>query len=102
MTENRSVSSCLSPAAELWEAAVRGESGQENWRGEAIDGRTINISESASEPWQIPLKGELTVFFTSYPKTPAVDSVLAQKHLNDLSKMIQVTSGFVVICSIRQ
>ena len=101
MTENRSVSSCLSPAAELWEAAVRGESGQENWRGEAIDGRTINISESASEPWQIPLKGELTVFFTSYPKTPAVDSVLAQKHLNDLSRMIQVTSGFVVICSIR-
>lgn len=100
VTENRSCSSCLSPAAELWEAAVRGESGQENWRGEAIDGRTINISESASEPWQIPLKGELTVFFTSYPKTPAVDSVLAKNHLYDLSRMIQVISAFALIGSI--
>ena len=77
-------------AAELWEAAVRGEAGQENWRGEAIDGRTINISESADDPWQIPLEGELTVFFTSYPKTPSVDAVLADVHLRDLIGMMQV------------
>ncbi len=77
-------------AAELWEAAVRGEAGQENWRGEAINGRTINISESASEPWCIPLEGELTVFFTSYPKTPTIDSVLADAHQRGLIRMMQV------------
>jgi hypothetical protein len=69
---------------------VRGEAGQENWRGEAINGRTINISESASEPWEIPLEGVLTVFFTSYPKTPSADSVLPDVHLHDLIKMMKV------------
>lgn len=84
-------------AAELWEAAVRGEAGQENWRGEAIDGRTINISESANEPWKIPLEGELTVYFTSYPKTPAVDAVLADVHLIALIKMMKVMVMEVVV-----
>ena len=86
-------------AAELWEAAVRGEAGQENWRGEAIDGRTINISESANEPWQIPLEGELTVFFTSYPKTPAVDSALADIHFRDLIKMMQVVVMMMLLAA---
>jgi hypothetical protein len=55
-------------ASELWEQAVRGPPGQENWRGETIDRRSIQISEEESCPWDIPEKGLLEVVFTSFNK----------------------------------
>jgi hypothetical protein len=55
-------------ASELWEQAVRGPPGQENWRGETIDRRSIQISEEEGCPWDIPLKGVLEVVFTSFNK----------------------------------
>jgi hypothetical protein len=45
------------------------------------------------------LEGELTVFFTSYPKIPSVDAVLGENHLRDLVSMMQATPRESQRCS---
>jgi hypothetical protein len=52
----------------LLQQAVRGPPGQENWRGETIDRRSIQISEEEAFPWDIPDKGVLEVVFSSFNK----------------------------------
>jgi hypothetical protein len=52
----------------LLQQAVRGPPGQENWRGETIDRRSIQISEEEAFPWEIPDKGVLEVVFSSFNK----------------------------------
>jgi hypothetical protein len=63
-------------ASELWEKAARGPSGQENWRGEMLDRKSIHIPEDEHQPWVIPAKGILEVVFSSFNHVPTMDKVL--------------------------
>lgn len=75
-------------ASELWEIAVKEKSG-ENWKGERIDGKVINISEDENSPWIIPPAGLLEFSYTSTPKPPTKDNVVKPVVFKTLTKLIE-------------